>query len=158
MRNDGCTDVPNTLALALTLWAGAVAAGTRSEVFLRIAPEAYAALIAFAIAFASAAVSVDARIRGWLERRGPQSAWLALLGTGATMVVAGAALASESGAGRVNPASAPWAPLLLFVLPVTLALAVSAAGTLRRRDRGEPTPPAALPDLPRRARRQPSSP
>jgi len=153
MRNDGCDEVPGTLALALTLWAGAVAAGTRADVFLRLAPEAYAALIAFAIAFAASVVTVDARVRAWLDRRGAQSAWLALSGLAGLAVAAAVDLASATpaGAGLGRFAAAPWAPILLFGVPVTLALAAAAVRALRSGPAGAIRQPASTTPAPRRA-------
>ena len=123
MRDDVYDDVPATLAVALTVWAGAVAAGTRAGIFLRLETEAYAALVVFAIAFAASVVTVDARVRAWLDRHGPLAARVALAGMSALLVSAGIAFASP----RVESlAAAPWAPLLVFGVPVTLASAIAA--------------------------------
>jgi len=123
MRHDDYPDVPGTLAVALTLWGGAVAAGTRSGIFLRLAPEAYAALAAFAIAFALSVVTVDPRVRGWLDRRGALAGWLAAAGIAGLLVAAGIGLSDATG---IEAAAAPWAPLLLFGVPVTAAAALAA--------------------------------
>ncbi|HEX4943608.1 MAG TPA: hypothetical protein VFV55_04595 [Usitatibacteraceae bacterium] len=140
MKNDEYTDVPATLAVALGLWAGAVAAATRAEIFARLPGEAYAALVAFAIAFALSVVTMDARVRGWLDLRGMQSASLALLGMAGLMVATGVELARG---GAIDPAAAPWAPMALFGVPVTLALGAAALGALRREAKPGVTRPAS---------------
>lgn len=128
MRNDDYSDVRNSVTAALVLWAGAVLAGTRADVFGRLPAEAFAALAAFAVAWAVAMVTVDARLRAWLERHDVASAWLALAGIDLLVVAAGRAFE----AGRAGGDSlSPWAPIVLFGLPVTAALAVSAARSLR---------------------------
>ena len=123
MRNDGYRDVPLTLGVALTLWAAAVASGTQAGVFVRLQAEAYGALVAFAVAFASGAVVLDARVRCWLESNGPLVGRVFLLGVSLLLVTAGIGLAN---AGTANLAQAPWAPALLFALPVTVASAIVA--------------------------------
>lgn len=123
MENHDYVEVPLTLGVALALWAGAVAAGTSAGVFPRLPQEVVIALAAFAVAFALAVVTVDERVRGWLERRSAKTAWLALLGVATILAFAIAALARQ---GAPDPAQAPWAPVLLFVVPVTVALAASA--------------------------------
>jgi hypothetical protein len=151
MRVDDYPEVPGTLAVAITLWAGAVAAGTRAGIFLKLPPEAYAALVAFAIAFAVGVVMVDARVRGWLERRGAGCASAALLGIAGIMVASGVALAGapSPGARMAGLAGAPWAPILLFGVPATLALGLAALRALRREAgvfrRPASTGPAPLP-------------
>ena len=124
MTNDAYREVPLTLASALTLWAGLVAAGTQAGVFLRLPVEACVALAVFATLFAVSVVLVDARVRGWLAPRGATSAWTAALGTAVLLVASGVGLA---GGRHIEIAAAPWAPLLLFVLPVSVAAAVAAA-------------------------------
>ena len=148
MRNDEYRDVTNTLAVALTLWAGVVAAGTRSGVFLRLPGEVLVALAVFAVAFAAGVVTMDARVRAWLDRRGAQSAWLALAGVSVLLVAAGAGLAETP---AVNPAAAPWAPILLFGAPLTLALAIAAVRAMRREAAGAVRPPASTAPALRRA-------
>lgn len=148
MKNDDYPDVPNTLAVALTLWAGAVAAGTRAEIFLRLPAEAYAALVAFAIAFALSVVTMDEHVRGWLDRRGAQSASLALLGIAVLMVASGVELASER---NIDLVAAPWAPMTLFGVPVTLALGVAAARALWREAKPRVTRPVSTAPVPRPA-------
>ena len=123
MRNDGYRDVPLTLGVALTLWAAAVASGTQAGVFVRLQAEAYGALVAFAVAFACGAVVLDARVRCWLESNGPLVGRVFLLGVSLLLVAAGIGLAN---AGKANLAQAPWAPMLLFALPVTVASAIVA--------------------------------
>lgn len=124
MKNDAYREVPLTLAAALTPWAGLVAAGTQAGVFLRLPVEACLALAAFATLFAVSVVLVDARVRGWLATRGAASAWTAALGTAALLVAGGVGLSDGRG---IEIAAAPWAPLLLFVLPVSMAAATAAA-------------------------------
>jgi hypothetical protein len=129
MRHDDYRDVPLTLAVALALWAGAVAAGTGAGVFLRVPEAAYLALAAFAAVFATGVVSVDARVRGWLAARGAAVAGTAALGLAGMLVAGGATLAQGR---EIGIAAAPWAPILLFGVPVTLASAVSAIRSVRR--------------------------
>ncbi len=109
--------------MALTPWAAAVAAGTSAGVFSRLPGEALAALAAFATLYASIAVLVDARLRGWLAAHGAAAAWTAAFGTSLVLVVAGVALAEGV---AVDLARAPWAPIFLFGVPVTAASAVGA--------------------------------
>jgi hypothetical protein len=123
MRNDDHREAPLTLTTALSLWAACVAAGGSAGVFLRVEPGAYAALAAFATGFAVAVVLVDASIRGWLARRGAPCAWTAALGVAVLLVAAGIALSGEE---KPTFAAGPWAGLLLFVLPVTVASTVAA--------------------------------
>ncbi len=123
MENDDYREVPLTLAAALTPWAAAVAAGTSAGVFSRLPGEALAALAAFATLYASIAVLVDARLRGWLAARGAAAAWVAAFGTAMVLVIAGVALADGV---AVALARAPWAPIFLFGIPVTVASAVGA--------------------------------
>ncbi len=123
MRNDDYRDVPLTLAVALALWAAAVAAGTQAGVFVRLGAGPYAALVAFAALFSAGTALVDERVRGWFGLRGGLAARLAALAIAALAV---AAAIGASGAGAIDPAVGPWAPLLLFGVPVTLALGVLA--------------------------------
>jgi hypothetical protein len=123
MKNDDYRDVPLTLAVSLTLWAGAVAAATGAGVFARLPQEALLALAAFATAFASAVVLVDARVRGWLAARGAKVAGTSASGVALLLAAGGGALAQGGG---IELAAAPWAPILLFVVPVTAAAAVAA--------------------------------
>ncbi len=123
MKDDDYREVPLTLAAALTPWAAAVAAGTSAGVFSRLPGEALAALAAFATLYASIAVLVDARLRGWLAAHGAAAAWTAAFGTSLVLVVAGVALAEGV---AVDLARAPWAPIFLFGVPVTAASAVGA--------------------------------
>jgi len=123
MGNDDYREVPLTLAAALTPWAAAVAAGTSAGVFSRLPGEALAALAAFATLYAAMTVLVDARLRGWLAAHGAAAAWTAAFGTALVLVVAGVALADGA---AVNLARAPWAPIFLFGVPVTVASAVGA--------------------------------
>ena len=148
MRNDEYRDVTNTLAVALTFWAVVVAAGTTSGVFHRLPGEVVVALAVFAAAYAAGVVTMDARVRAWLDRRGAQSAWLALAGLSVLLVAAGAGLAE---APDVNPAAAPWAPILLFGAPLTLALAIAAARALWREASGALRPPVSTAPALRRA-------
>lgn len=124
MTNEDYREVPLTLAMSLTLWVGAVAAGTSAGVFQRLPHEAYAALCAFATVFAASVVLVDARVRGWLAARGAATAWTATLGLSVLLVASGVALPEARGTGF---AAAPWAPILLFGVPVTVASAIAAA-------------------------------
>lgn len=136
MNNDDFRDVPRTLAASLTLWVGAVAAGTSAGVFLRLPHEAYAALAAFATLFAASVVLVDARVRGWFAQREVLAAKLAALGFTGVMVAAGAGL---SRSGEIDPAAMPWAPILLFAMPVSVALLVAAVRSSRGRRDPAPT-------------------
>jgi hypothetical protein len=123
MKKDDYREVPLTLVVSLTFWAGAVAAGTSAGVFLRLSQESYAALCAFATLFAASVVLIDARVRGWLAARGAPAAWTATLGLSVLLVASGVALPQARGAGF---AAAPWAPMLLFGVPVTVAAALAA--------------------------------
>jgi hypothetical protein len=123
MKHEDYREVPLTLAVSLTLWVGAVAAGTSAGVFLRLPQESYAALSAFATLFAASVVLVDARVRGWLAARGAMAAWTATLGLSVLLVAGGVALPQARGTGF---AAAPWAPILLFGVPVTVASALAA--------------------------------
>ncbi len=140
MKNDDYRDVPLTLALSLTLWAGAVAAATTAGVFARLPQEACLALAAFATAFASAVVLVDARVRGWLETRGAMAAGTSAFGLALLLVAGGEALCRGAG---IDFAAAPWAPILLFVVPVSVASAVAAVRAPARTPAS--TGPASLP-------------
>lgn len=127
MEMDDYRDARNAVIAALGLWAGAVLLGTRADVFARIPVEVFAALAVFASAFSVITVTGDERVRHWLERHDVASAWLALLGIDILVVAAGQALeAGRAGAGTMTP----WAPLLLFGVPVTLALAIAAVRNL----------------------------
>lgn len=117
-------DVLATLALALGLWAGAVAAGTHAGVFARLPAEVLAALATFATAFAVAAVTVDARLRAWSERRATVAGRLAILGLAVVAATTLATYATTMPAAGL--ASALPVPVYLFVMPVTAALAVAA--------------------------------
>lgn len=122
-------EVPATLGLAIALWAAAVAAGAQAGVFTRLQPQAYAALAAFAATFAIGVVMLDARVRGWLQARGPRLGAVLLAGLSVLGLAAGVALDQE---GRVNPAAGPWAMVILFVLPLTAAAgAVTLSAALR---------------------------
>lgn len=136
MSNDDHSDVPGTLALALALWAAAVTAGTHAGAFAKLAPGAFAALAVFATAFATGVVLLDARVRDWLGRHAAMGEGFAAVGVAVLAVALGAGLARE---GPVEPAAAPWAPIVLFVLPVTVAAVVATALAIRRerRSRGE---------------------
>lgn len=128
MREDH-HEVPATLGLALALWAAAAAAGAQAGVFARLHPQAYAALAAFAATFAIGVVLVDARVRGWLQARGPRIGAALLAGLSILGLAAGIALDQE---GRVDFAAGPWAMVILFVLPLTAAAAaVTLSAALR---------------------------
>ena len=131
MGNDDYTDVRNTVILALGFWAGAVALGTQLDVFTRLPGEVFEALAVFAVAFAVSAVTMDVRLRAWLDRRPEQCARLALVGIAGLLVAAVARLAGEATAAG-SLAAAPWAPVLLFGAPLTAALCASAARALGR--------------------------
>ena len=122
MKNDEYRDVPLTLGVALALWAAAVASGTQAGVFVRLQVEAYGALVAFAVAFACAVVVLDARVRGWVAAHGPLVGRVFLAALSVLLVTAGIGIAN---AGDTSLAQAPWAPVLLFGLPVTASLAIA---------------------------------
>lgn len=123
MRNDDYEDVPRTLALVTGLWTLAVVEGTRTAVFSRVPIEVFAALAIFATVFAVSAVTVDIRVRNWLERRRALSAALALSGLAGLMLATGAALATT---GATQVGAFPWAPIVLLGLPFAAALVVVA--------------------------------
>jgi hypothetical protein len=141
MRNDDDTDVRNTLFLALGLWAVAVAGGTQAEVFARLPVGVLIALTLFLAAFATGVVTVDARVRGWLDRRRDPTCRVAILAVAGVAAAAAAGLATVPAAGSL--AMAPWAPILLFGFPVSLALGVWAARAAWRQAAGSPTRPAS---------------
>jgi hypothetical protein len=145
MKNDDYRDVPLTLAVALTLWAAAVAAGTHAHVFARLGPGAYFALVVFATLFPTGVAIVDDRMRGWFRPRGRLAAGFSALGI--AMLAAAAGVGFSGGRG-VDPAAAPWAPILLFGMPVTLALCVAAIASLR--DSSAATSPASTAPASRR--------
>lgn len=128
MRNDDLSDVPGTLALALALWAAAVAAGMHAGAFAKLPPGAFAALAVFATAFATGVVVFDARVRGWLGRHAAMGEGFAAAGVAVLAVALGAGLAREA---PVALAAAPWAPIVLFVLPATVAAAVATGLAVR---------------------------
>ncbi len=128
MQGDDYTDARNAVIVALGLWAGAVLLGTQADVFARLPVEVFAALVAFAVAFAIAAVTLDMRLRGWLERCDAAMAWITLAGIDLLVVAAGQVFeAGRAGGDTITP----WAPILLFAMPVTGALAVSGIRGLR---------------------------
>lgn len=128
MRDDH-DEVPATLGLAIALWAAAVAAGAQAGVFTRLQPQAYAALAAFAATFAIGVVMLDARVRGWLQARGPRTGAALLGGLSVLGLAAGLALDEPR---AVNPAAGGWAMVVLFVLPLTsAAAAVTLSAALR---------------------------
>ncbi|HQZ44847.1 MAG TPA: hypothetical protein PK042_01965 [Usitatibacteraceae bacterium] len=123
MKKDDCKDARNTVVVALVLWAGAVAAGTGAGVFARLPTEVIAALALFAAAFSATTVAVDARVRAWLDRRDLAAAGISLLLLDGVLVAAGEAFSAGKAAGAFLPS--PWAPLLLFGAPLTVALGVA---------------------------------
>lgn len=123
MRNDDYADVPRTMLLATGLWTLLVAEGVRAQVFARLSPEVVMALAIFATAFAVSAVTVDARVRGWFERRGALSALLALFTLAGLMLATGVALAMVD---RQPLGAFPWAPIVLVGVPLSAALLVTA--------------------------------
>ena len=128
MRTDDYTDARNSVIVALGLWVGAVLLGTQADIFARLPIEVFAALAAFAVAFAVATVTLDERLRRWLEGRDVASAWITLAGIDLLVVAAGRAFEAGRAGGD---AITPWAPILLFGVPVTVAFAVSAFRGLR---------------------------
>ena len=123
MKKDDCKDARNTVVVALVLWAGAVAAGTGAGVFARLPAEVIAALAVFAAAYSSATVTVDARVRAWLDRRDLAAVGMAILLLDGVLVAAGEAFSAGEAAGAFLPSS--WAPLLIFGAPLTVALGVT---------------------------------
>lgn len=149
MRDDRYREVPLTLAVALALWAGAVAAGTQAGVFLRLGTGAYAALAAFATFFSVSVAIVDERVRGWFGLRARLAARLAAAAVAVLLAVAGVGYYAG---GAFAPAAAPWAPMLLFGVPVTAALCVTVLLGLASRARTSPRarPPASTAPASRR--------
>jgi len=141
MRNDDYADVPRTMFVATGLWTLVVVAGTRAEVFARLPGEVVMALAIFAAAFAVSAVTVDARVRGWFEQRGPLGALLALFALSGTLLSSGAALATGH---EVRIGALPWAPIALLGMPLTAALVVVALGAALRARTGAFAAPAPL--------------
>jgi hypothetical protein len=139
VRNDDYSDVRNTLGVALVLWAAFVTAGTHAEIFARLPVEVLVALATYATAFAIAAVTWDVHLRQWLDERRGLVARLAMLGA-ALAIAAGA---RYDGARLADLGAAPWAPLLIFGLPVTAALFAAAAGAAWRASAGAFRSPAS---------------
>ncbi|MGE0356189.1 MAG: hypothetical protein AB7P08_04670 [Burkholderiales bacterium] len=138
MYRDDYTDARNAVIVALGLWAGAVAAGVLANVFARLPVEVIAALAIFAAAFSVAVVTVDARVRAWIDGHDLATMGLVLLGVDIAAVAASAALPGGGMGGELAVSS--WAPALLFGAPLTVAIAVAAVrrpgsaarGVLRR--------------------------
>lgn len=148
MRNDDYADVPRTMFLATGLWTLVVAEGSRADVFARQPEEVVTALAIFATAFAVSAVTVDARVRGWLERRGMISALLALFALAGLLLATGASLAMG---GQQHIGALPWAPIVLVGVPLTAALLVTALRVaLRETARAHGAPAAIVPLFSRR--------
>lgn len=123
-NRDDYADARITVALAIGLWAGFVVLATRAQVFTRLPVEVVAALALFAVAFALASVTVDARIRGWLDAQGAASPWTVVLAIDVLLAATGVALAEGQAGGSI--AEAPWAPMLLVGMPITVALGFAA--------------------------------
>jgi hypothetical protein len=87
-------------------------------------------------------------VRAWLDRRGAQSAWLALAGVSGLLVATGVGLARTP---AVNLAAAPWAPIVLFGAPLTVALAIATVRAVRRETARAVRPPASTAPALRRA-------
>lgn len=155
MKKPDHSQARNAVIATLGLWAGAVALGARADVFARLPAEVVAALAVAAAAFAVAAVTLDAEVRGWLAGRKAGQAWLLVLGFDA------AAVAVALPPGGV----AAWAPFLVFALPLTLALGVATAripwngagGALRKPAAGGRLPRPAATAAPRTSARAPGA-
>ncbi len=122
-NRDDYADARITVALAIGLWAGFVVLATRAQVFTRLPVEVFMALALFAVGFAVASVTVDARIRGWLDRQGAATPWTVVLAIDVLLAAIGAALAEGQAGGSF--AAAPWAPIVLVGMPITVALGCS---------------------------------
>ena len=67
MQSTNQEDMGRTLAVGLSLWIGAVAAGAVSGVFSRFDPEERMALVIFGTLFAVAAYRLDAELRSFVR-------------------------------------------------------------------------------------------
>ncbi|MBL0141541.1 MAG: hypothetical protein IPP91_05620 [Betaproteobacteria bacterium] len=129
MQTEDFSDVRNTVGVTLVVWVCAVAAGMRSDAFVRLPVEVLAALAAFATVFALAAVHWDERLRRWLDTHRVHVARLALIGAAILLPAAGVQFA---GAWLAPIGATLWAPIMLFGVPVTTALALAAIGAAWR--------------------------
>ena len=110
--------------VALALWAILVAAGSLEGVFARLEPEAYGALVAFAVGFTLLAAWSDAELRETVH---------ALPHKLATALMLDAVLVACVAVSR-DPPEAPWtgfpaALALLVLLPLALVVHAAAART-----------------------------
>jgi len=110
--------------VALALWAMLVAGASLAGVFARLEPEAYAALIAFAVGFSLLAAAVDDDLRGTL-RALPHKLATALMLDAVFL----ASLAISRDAAGVSYTGFPAALALLVLLPLALVVHAAAART-----------------------------
>ena len=109
-----------TLAIALSLWGAAVVAAAGYGVFTKLSPAAFAALAAFATAFAVGTYFLDERLRRFVKDSGHLAAIAVVLD--ATILAAITGLAASGGSWREIAAHLPYAPVVLFVVPLAASL------------------------------------
>ena len=109
-----------TLALALSLWGAAVAAAAGYGVFSKLSPAEFTALAAFATAFAVGSYFLDERLRRFVKDSGRVAAIAGVLD--AAILAAAAGLATSGASWREIAAQLPYAPVILFVVPLAASL------------------------------------
>ena len=112
-------ETPRTLAIALAIWALAIAAGSFEGVFAKLSPVEVAGLGAFAFVFATLTTYVDPRVRALLAAIRTRSLLTFAIEIDLVLAVA-AMLAAGYANGDVIAAAArfPFAVVALFVAPV----------------------------------------
>jgi len=109
-----------TLALALSLWGAAVVAAAAYGVFARLSPAEFAALAVFATAFAVGTYFLDEGLRRFVKDSGRVGAIAVVLDAAILAAVAG--LAANDANWREIVTQLPYAPVILFVLPLAATL------------------------------------
>ncbi len=109
-----------TLAIALSLWAAAVVAAAGYGIFAKLSPATFAALAAFATTFAVGAYFLDERLRHFVKDSGRVAAIAVVLD--ATILAAIAGLVASGANWREIATQLPYAPVILFVVPLAASL------------------------------------
>ena len=109
-----------TLAVALSLWGAAVVAVAGYGVFAKLSPGEFAALTVFATVFAVGTYFLDARLRRFVKASGRVAAIAVVLD--ATALAALAGLVALDTNWREMAAQLPYAPVILFVVPLAASL------------------------------------
>jgi hypothetical protein len=118
-------NTPRTLGLALGAWSAGVALAALDGVFARLAPQANAALVVFACAFALATYALDAQVRAHVHRM-PRSLLVAAA-IAADIAIALALRDADVDAGMVAAvARLPLALVAYFGLPLAAVAHVAA--------------------------------